>query len=98
MDGNHAIAKGECGCSYLLGLSSDGNPSRPIVVTPLIPGTNRFDPKPFEGKAVMLKLDNSVTSLPIDKDGHVLIAGRNMFEPLNPIWEGQPPVIVWPDL
>lgn len=98
MDPSHAIGKGECGYSYLSGLSSQGNPSRPIVVTPLIPGTNRSDPKPFEGKAVILKMDNSVTSLPIDKEGHVFIAGKNLFDPLNPIWEGKPLVIVWPDL
>ena len=63
MNPGQAIAKGECGYSYLLGLSSKGNPSRPIVVTPMIPGTDRFDPKPFDGKAVILKLDNSVSSL-----------------------------------
>ena len=98
MDGSHAIAKGECGYSYLLGLSSDGNPSRPIVVTPLIPGTDRFDPKPFKGKAVLLRLDNSVTSLPIDKQGNVFVDGKNLFDPSNLIWGGKPPVIVWPDL
>lgn len=98
IDPSHAIGKGECGYSYLSGLSSQGNPSRPIVVTPLIPGTNRFDPKPFEGKAVILKLDNSVSSLPINKDGHVILNGRNMMDPHHPIWQGHAPVIAWPDL
>ena len=64
----------------------------------MIPGTDRFDPKPFEGKAVLLRMDNSVTSLPIQKDGHVLLYGKNLFDPTNPIWDGKPPVIVWPDL
>jgi hypothetical protein len=98
MDGSQALAKGECGFSYLMGLSSKGNPSRPIVVAPMIPGTDRFDPKPFEGKAVLLRLDNSATSLPIDKDGHVIVVGKNLFDPTNPIWEGKPPVIAWPEL
>jgi hypothetical protein len=98
MDGNHAIAKGECGYSYLSGLSTEGNPSRPIVVTPLIPGTDRFDLKPFEGKAVMLLLDNSVVSRTINKDGHVILNGGNMMDPNHPIWEGKPPVIAWPEL
>ncbi len=98
MDPGHAIEKGECGYSYLLGLSSKGNPSRPIAVTPMIPGTGEFDPKAFDGKAVMLKLDNSVSSLPIDKDGHARINGRKLMDPANPIWEGKPPVIAWPEL
>ena len=74
-----------------------GSPSRPLVVTPLIPGTDRFDPKPFDGKAVILKMDNSVTSIPIQKDGHVLLNGRNILDPGHPIWDGKPPVIVWPE-
>lgn len=98
MDGSHALAKGECGFLYLLGLSAKGSPYRPIIVAPMIPGTDRFDPKPFEGIAVLLNLDNSATSLPIDKNGHVIVAGKNLFDPTNLIWDGKPPVIVWPEL
>ncbi len=98
LDSSHAIEKGECGYSYLLGLSSKGNPSLPIVLTPMIPGTDRFDLKAFDGKAVMLKLDNSVTSWPIDRNGHVIIDGKNLFDPTNPVWENKPPVIAWPEL
>lgn len=98
LDGSHAIGKGECGYSYLFGLVSKGDPSRPICVTPLIPRTDRFDPERFDGKAVVLKMDNSVTSLPIPKGGDVLINGKFMLDRSNPIWGGKPPVIAWPDL
>jgi len=98
MDGSQAIGKGECGYSYLSGLSSKGNPARPIVVTPLIRGSDRFDHKRFDGKAAILKLDNSATSLPIDKNGHALVNGENILDPTHPVWEGKPPVIAWPDL
>jgi hypothetical protein len=64
----------------------------------MIPGTDRFDPKPFKGKAVILKMDNSVTSLSIDKAGHAILDGRNLMDPHHPIWEGHAPVIAWPDL
>lgn len=97
-DTTHALEKGECGFTYFLGATETGNPSRPLVVAPMIPGTDRFDPKPFEGKAVILKADNSVTSLPIDKHGHIFVAGRNLMDPQHPIWDGHPPVIAWPDL
>lgn len=92
-----SLKKSECGFTYLSGLSTTGSLSRPLVVTPLIPGTDRFDPKPFQGKAVILRIDNSVTSLPIRKDGHVWIDGMNFLDPSHPIWEGKPPVIAWPE-
>lgn len=98
MDPAHALSKGEVGFTYLAGLEVEGNPSRPIVVAPVIPGTDRFDPKPFDGKAVVLKMDNSVTSLPIQKDGRVLFEGKNILAPSHPVWEGKPPVVAWPDL
>jgi hypothetical protein len=97
IEAGKALAKGECGFSYLVGLSSDGNPSRPLVVTPLIPGTDRFDPTMFHGKAVLLRMDNSVTSVPINSDGHVMSNGMNLLDPANPIWGGKPPVIAWPE-
>ena len=96
--GVEALKKSECGFTYFLGANELINPGRPLVVTPTIPGTDRFDPKPFDGKAIILRLDNSVTSMNIRKDGHVFVDGGNRMDPTNPIWEGQPPVIAWPDL
>jgi len=93
-----ALKTGECGFTYFLGAKITDNPSRPLVVTPMIPGTDRFDRKRFHGKAVVLKLDNSVTSYPINEDGHLMIAGRNIMDPGHPIWDGHAPVIAWPDL
>lgn len=93
-----ALKTGECGFTYFLGAKTTDNPSRPLVVTAMIPGTDRFDPKRFHGKAVVLRLDNSVTSYPINKDGHLMIAGRNLMDPHHPIWDGHAPVIAWPDL
>ncbi len=97
MTAGEALKKGECGFTYLSGLSAVGNPSRPLVVTPLIPGTDRFDPKPFKGKAVILRMDNSITSFSIREDGHVWANGMNVLDPHHPIWEGKPPVIAWPE-
>lgn len=96
--GAKALEKGECGFTYFLGASRLDNPSRPLAAAPMIPGTDRFDPKPFEGKAVILRIDNSVTSLPIDKHGHVIDAGRNLMDPHHPIWGGHAPAIAWPEL
>jgi hypothetical protein len=98
IDGSHLLAKGECGFTYFLGAKESDNPRRPLVVTPMIPGTDRFDPKPFKGKAVILRMDNSVSSLNIDKAGNVFVDGRNLMDPHHPIWDGHAPVIAWPDL
>ncbi len=98
IDASHCLAKGEVGFAYVMGSTKDSNPSRPLAMAPIIPGTDRFDPKPFKGKAIVLRLDNSVTSLPIDKDGHVIIVGKNLMDPHNLIWGNDPPLIAWPEL
>jgi hypothetical protein len=68
-------------------------------VTPLIPGTDRFDPLPFDGKAIILRADNSVKSMKIEKDGHVLLFGENLLDPSNPVWgRSEKWVIAWQDL
>lgn len=96
--GTEALKKSECGFAYFLGAKVTDNPRRPLAAAPMIPGTDRFDPKAYEGKAVVLRMDNSVTSFNIDKDGHIHIDGKLFMDPTNPIWDGHPPQIVWPEL
>ena len=81
-----ALEAGECGFGILMdttkGLSASGNPSRPIAGAPFkIAMDGTFDSDFYDGKAVILKLDNSVTSLPIVKtSGNVKINGKTMTE------------------
>lgn len=81
-----ALEAGECGFGILMdttrGLSAAGNPSRPIAGAPFkIAMDGTFDSDFYDGKAVILKLDNSVTSLPIVKtSGNVKINGKTMTE------------------
>ncbi len=93
-----ALAKGENAFAYIAGLSAAGNPARPLVVCPLIPGTTKFDPKPFGGKAVILRIDNSVQALQIDEDGRVLVDGVELLSKDHPVWKGKAPDIRYPDL
>lgn len=97
MDGAHTLEKGECGFSYLIGPDAHSDPAQPLLVTPLIPGTDRFDPQPFGRKAVVVWTDTKTTILPIDQDGHVVHLGTNLPDPANPVWHGKPPRIVWPE-
>lgn len=66
-----ALENGEVGFGYLLNtntaFSTAGNPARPIVAAPLLFPfqSGQFDLDLYDSKAVVLRIDNSVTSIPI---------------------------------
>lgn len=97
VDGTHAMEKGECGFSYLIGPRFNSGTLQPILVTPLIAGTDRFDPALFDGWAIILWTDSSVKKLRIDKHGHVMHLGKHLLDPANPVWKGKVPLIAWPE-
>lgn len=102
MTGAEMLAKGECGFSYIAGLSfPNAPPQTPVLMTPLIPGKRLFDyklsRKHYGGKAVILLHDNSVLSLPVDKSGRVHFHGKDLFDPTQPFWNGRPPDVKWPE-
>ncbi|MDB6080040.1 MAG: hypothetical protein JWO82_3787 [Akkermansiaceae bacterium] len=96
-DDAHALSRGECAFAYIPGLSSHSPPETPVLMTPMIPGTTRFDPKPFDGKAVILRIDGSAKAMPIDDSGRIMVEGKDLFDPSNPLWEGKAPDIKWPE-
>lgn len=91
-----ALAKGECDFAYLPGANSSNEPGRPLVLGPLVPGKLEFDPKPFEGKALILRNDNSVVAQPINEKGEVIINGKSLFDPSQDYWEKKKPEVAWP--
>lgn len=94
-----ALAPGEVAFGYVAGLSTNGNPARPVAFCPIIPGTDRFDPKPFDGRAIILRMDNSVSSLQINKDGHAVLGGKTVFENgEDTVWGQHAPDIRYPEL
>lgn len=95
--GADALKKGECAFTYIAGLSTSSDPSAPLLLVPVIPGTWKFDPKPFKGMAVVLRVDGSARSEAIDKNGGVIINGLNIFDPRQPYWRGKAPDIKWPE-
>ena len=95
--GPDSLVPGECAFTYIAGLTSTSHPDAPILMTPVTPGTWKFDPKPFKGKAIVFFLDNSATALPIDKNGDVILNGMNLFDPRQPFWRGKAPDIKWPE-
>jgi prepilin-type N-terminal cleavage/methylation domain-containing protein len=70
-----ALEAGEVGFSYIMktqteGQSASGEPGRPVVVTQSykFQADWTFDPEPYAGKAVVLRLDNSATAMQIRED------------------------------
>lgn len=93
-----ALAHGECAFAYIPGraLWASDRHIRPMVFGPVIPGTSSLDPKSCDGKAVILWVDNSVTSLPIDSSGKVIHNGLDLLDPSQPFWHGKAPDVKWP--
>jgi hypothetical protein len=83
-----ALEKGEVGFAIITSLSSAGNPARPAVLAPLIPGTKRFDPRPFGGDAILLRIDNSARRYKIHEDGHIYEKGIDILSQKHPMWGG----------
>lgn len=67
----NALGDGEVGFGYIMNtntaFSTAGNPARPIVVAPLAYPfeTGKFDVDFYDAKAVILRIDNSVQSVPV---------------------------------
>lgn len=101
-----ALAKGEVGFGLMentggVGLSNAGNPSRPVVMTPFATGLTgeQFDFDIYDGKAVILKLDNSVTSVPIIKASKLVkINGKSLTAVGDDtVWgTGVTPTLIYP--
>ncbi len=81
ISGAEALKQGEVGYGYILnganGFSAAGNPARPLVVTPLLNNTTvgTFDPAPFDSKAIVLRMDNSVSSINVRLDNQIILGG-----------------------
>ncbi|MCE2961178.1 MAG: type II secretion system protein [Akkermansiaceae bacterium] len=100
---SEALASGENGFGYIMNgteaYSSAGNASRIILVTPLVPGGDTFDINPFNGDAVVFKINNSATTIKIRaasgaEDGPAIVAGKDFLE--AKFWGTTTPTIVKP--
>ena len=75
------LEAGECGFSYVKGLSSFDRAATPVLLAPMTGEGFKFDPKPYNGKAIVLNVDGSVVRYDIDANGDVILPnGKNLFE------------------
>ncbi|MES2982596.1 MAG: hypothetical protein V4727_09810 [Verrucomicrobiota bacterium] len=93
-----AIKPGECGFAYIENVRTDDGIPRPIAIAPASLTNGKFEYDPFRGKAVVLWTDGSVSSLLIDRStNHVMLDGKNLFDPMHPIWAGTEPRLLMPE-
>lgn len=92
---NQALEPGEVGFGYVMprpqvGMSTAGNPGLPVAVAPLVQGGQwTFERDTYANKAVILRLDNSVSSPLIrESDNRVSVGGGNTLESVGPqtVW------------
>ena len=86
--GDEVLAPGEVGFGYLMNgasaLTKEGNPSRVLLCAPLefdgktVSGQT-FDYSMYDARAVVLRIDNSVTSLPLLKTSKLAAMGGGKF-------------------
>jgi hypothetical protein len=98
ISGDNALAPGECGFGYIENIRTDDGAPRPVLMAPFKPGSSKFDPMPFDGKAVILWTDGSVRTLTIDRaTGQAMLDGQNLLDPNHPVWGGTPPSLLLPE-
>jgi prepilin-type N-terminal cleavage/methylation domain-containing protein len=98
------LEAGECGFGILLngstGYATSGNPGRVICATPFTKdaASYAFDKDYFDGKAVVLKLDNSVSSVNIILDTNKInINGADLMSTdADTLFAGTTPTWVYP--
>jgi hypothetical protein len=98
ISGSNAIAPGECALGYIDNIPSNITDPRPLLMTPFIPGTNKFDPKPFDKRIFVAWTDGRVSNLPIDPvTGKALLKGQDILDPMHPVWGGVEPRLLLPE-
>ena len=93
--GSTLLQHGENSYAYIPGSLAQA-PDTPVIFAPVIPGTMILDPETFGGKALVVSTDSTRTFLPIDSFGKIILNGRDLFDPLQPFWNGKVPAVKWP--
>lgn len=102
------LEKGDVGFGYIMksggeAFSNAGSPGRVLIAAPLkYTGSfenGKFDQDVYDNKAVVLKMDNSVISLNINKDGDAILGAKPLLQTGDDtVWgTGVTPTMINPD-
>lgn len=83
------LEAGECGFSYVKSQATNDNIGRPVLLAPMTGEGVAFDPEPYDGKAVVLRIDGAAKLLRINKDGLAKVdKGKPLFDTgPDTVWE-----------
>lgn len=108
-NGDKVLEKGECGFGYVMttgnaAMSTAANAGRCVLVTPLLnaSASESFDPDPFDGKAVVLRIDGSAKAESIVRGetnkGKVSVGNSQtlLSTGTNSVWGDTTPVVAAP--
>lgn len=86
IDGDAILEAGECGFAYVVNLSTSNNTGLPLLMAPMSSETE-FKPDPYDGKAVVLRIDGSVQQFRLKKTDNTanVGGGKTLFE--TDIWQ-----------
>ncbi len=96
------LEAGECGFAYVKNQSTSDNSGRPILISQMTGEGLTFDSDPYDGKAVVLRIDGAVKQLRINKAGEAVVQGTQTLFDTGPgtVWEGEefdPSQVVFPE-
>ena len=75
------LEAGECGFAYYKGMSTSDNSGRPLLCAPMTGKGFKFNPKTYNGLALVLRMDGAVKHYPIDENGDAILPnGKKLFE------------------
>ncbi|MBK1790881.1 prepilin-type N-terminal cleavage/methylation domain-containing protein [Persicirhabdus sediminis] len=74
------LEPGECGFAYVKNLNTSRNSQVPVLMAPMEQNGQKFKRDPYDGLAVVLRLDGSVSSLELSKDGRAKAGRRTLFD------------------
>ena len=86
------LEAGECGFAYISNMSTSDNSGRPIVMAPMPETAEKFDKDPYDGKAIVLRIDGAVKQLLISKTFEAKDGEGTLFDTthkgVDGVWAG----------
>ena len=94
------LRNGEVHWAYLHGLKNDGPEEAPIIVDPWKPQTHHFDPKLWENKAIVVRVDGSAKPIRLQPSSSLLLdqENKNLLSAESSVWNDAAPDLRQPEL
>lgn len=84
------LEAGECGFAYIRNQSTSENSGRPLLLAPMPDSAEIFDPSPYDGKGVVLRIDGAVKQMLLSKEFKAKMGDGTLFSETgtDSVWGG----------